>query len=143
MTCVERLEWNDVLMALVLRVNYEEAGTSFVTPQDNPLQLGTVNYQQGYRIKPHIHKSFPKTIDEVQEVLHIQYGKVEAEFYESSGKKVGSAILNAGDTILLLSGAHGFNFLEDSKMIEVKQGPYYGGGKDKSVLNVEVEDEGG
>ncbi len=83
-----------------------------------------------------MHRSSSKTINEEQEVLHIEYGKVEVEFYESSGKKIGNAMLNSGDTILLLSGGHGFNILEDTKMIEVKQGPYYGVAEDKEYLEI-------
>ena len=83
-----------------------------------------------------MHRSSPKTINEIQEVLYIEHGKVEVEFYESSGKKIGNAILNSGDTILLLSGGHGFNILEDTKMIEVKQGPYSGVEEDKGYLEI-------
>lgn len=136
---IEKIEWNDEVFALILRADYEPAGVNFITSQDNPLQLGILKHQQGSKIKPHIHKSFPKTISEVQEVLHIEYGKVEAEFYESTGIKVASTILNSGDTILLLSGGHGFNILEDSKVIEVKQGPYYGVEVDKEHLKTGQE----
>ena len=131
---IERIEWEDKVFALILRQDYEPEGVSFVTSEDNPLQLGILKHRQGSKIKPHIHKSFPKTINEVQEILHIEYGKVEAEFYNAVGEKVRDAILNCGDTILLLSGGHGFNILEDSKMIEVKQGPYYGVGEDKERI---------
>jgi hypothetical protein len=34
--------------------------------------------------------------------------------------------LEAGDVILLASGGHGFEMIEDSEIIEVKQGPYAG-----------------
>ena len=37
-----------------------------------------------------------------------------------------SRILQAGDVILLATGGHGFQVLEDLEMIEVKQGPYAG-----------------
>ena len=131
---IEKIEWEGKVFALIVRQNYEPEGVNFVTSGDNPLQLGILKHQQGSKIKPHIHKSYPKTVNEVQEVLHIEYGKIEAEFYESAGKKVGSTALNSGDTILLLSGGHGFNILEDSKMIEVKQGPYYGVEEDKERI---------
>ena len=36
----------------------------------------------------------------------------------------------AGDIILLVSGGHGFQVIEEIEMIEVKQGPYTGD-KDK------------
>ena len=34
--------------------------------------------------------------------------------------------MHAGDVILLVSGGHGFQALEEVEMIEVKQGPYTG-----------------
>jgi mannose-6-phosphate isomerase-like protein (cupin superfamily) len=37
-----------------------------------------------------------------------------------------SRILNQGDIILLAFGGHGFEMLEPTEMIEVKQGPYAG-----------------
>jgi len=130
----ERIEWESKTLALIMRQSYEPEGVNFITSRDNPLQLGILKHHQGFKIKPHTHKSSSRTIDEVQEVLYIAYGKVEAEFYESSGKKIGSTVLNSGDTVLLLSGGHGFNILEDSKMIEVKQGPYHGVEEDKERL---------
>ena len=35
-------------------------------------------------------------------------------------------ILQGGDVILLATGGHGFEVLEEIEMIEVKQGPYAG-----------------
>ena len=35
-------------------------------------------------------------------------------------------MLKTGDIILLAQGGHGFEFLEESEIIEVKQGPYAG-----------------
>ena len=130
---IERIEWNNRLIALILRRELEMEGVNFFTQEDNPIQLGILKHRQGARIKPHIHKNFSKTISEVQEVLHIAYGKIEAEFYDEKGEKNKSTILGEGDTILLLSGGHGFNILEDSKVIEVKQGPYRGVG-DKELF---------
>ena len=131
---VEKIESEGKVFALIMRGSYEPDGVNFVTSGDNPLQLGVLKHPQGHKIKPHTHKSSPKTINEIQEVLHVAYGKVEAEFYDSAGEKIGSAVLNSGDTILLLSGGHGFNILEDSKIIEVKQGPYHGVEEDKERL---------
>lgn len=37
-----------------------------------------------------------------------------------------SRVLVAGDVILLATGGHGFEMLEPSELIEVKQGPYPG-----------------
>ena len=137
---IEKIEYEGRIFALILRCGYEQDGVSFVTSPENPLQLGVLNHRQGVKLKPHIHRNIPRTINEAQEVLHIDYGEVEAEFYDDQGKKLGDVILNAGDTILLFSGGHGFNILEDCKMIEVKQGPYYGTDEDKEWLNTECRD---
>jgi hypothetical protein len=128
---IERVEYGGEVLALIIRQNYEPEGVNFITAEDNPLQVGVLKHQKSSKIKPHLHKSSPRIINAIQEVLHIAYGKVEAEFYGGNGKKVGSSILNSGDTIVLLSGGHGFNILEDCKIIEIKQGPYRGVEEDK------------
>jgi hypothetical protein len=131
---IEKIEYEGKLFALILRHNYEPEGVNFVTSEDSPLQLGLLKHRRGSKVKPHTHKKSHQTIDEVQEVLHIDYGKVEAEFYEGTGRKISSTVLGSGDTILLLSGGHGFNILEDSRIIEVKQGPYLGFERDKELI---------
>ncbi|MFC1940390.1 hypothetical protein ACFLXO_06900 [Chloroflexota bacterium] len=131
---IERIEHNGKLFALVMRASYKPKGVNFITPADNPLQLGVLVHRRNSKITPHVHMESAKTVNEIQEVLHIVKGRVEAEFYESEGRKFTSIVLTSGDTILLLSGGHGFNILEDSKIIEVKQGPYGGVEEDKVRL---------
>jgi len=138
---IEKMEWEGKVFALILRQNYEPEGVTFITSEDNPLQLGILKHRQGAKIKPHTHKSFPKNVNEVQEVLHIEYGRVETDFYNEGGQKIASTVLNSGDTILLLSGGHGFNILEDSKIIEVKQGPYHGVEEDKERFDAALGNE--
>lgn len=40
-------------------------------------------------------------------------------------------VIGKGDLIVLLSGGHGFEILEDTKFFEVKQGPFIGTDNDK------------
>jgi hypothetical protein len=127
----ENIEDNGKLIALILHDIYNKEGATFLTTPDNSFQLGVHVHKKEDMIKPHIHKNSIKKIKDVQEVLHISYGKVEAIFYNDFGKEIVKKILKKGDTILLISGGHGFKFLEDSKMIEVKQGPYRGTENDK------------
>ena len=37
---------------------------------------------------------------------------------------MGDTLLSMGDVILLLKGGHGFQMIEDTVLMEVKQGPY-------------------
>jgi hypothetical protein len=48
------------------------------------------------------------------------------DFYDEEQNYFESRILERGDVILLSFGGHGFVMLEESEMIEVKQGPYAG-----------------
>ncbi|MFC1937647.1 hypothetical protein ACFLWY_03720, partial [Chloroflexota bacterium] len=136
------VKYKGKVLAIILRADYEPDGVSFVTSNDNPLQLGVMGHKRGVKIKPHVHKNLTKTLTEMQEVLHVEYGKVEAEFYNEDGSKIQSVALRCGDTILLLSGGHGFTVSEDCKMIEIKQGPYHGVEADKELLKTsEAVDE--
>jgi len=68
-----------------------------------------------------------------REVLLVRSGRMRVDFYTDAGTYAQSRILAAGDVILLAAGGHGFEMLEDTEMIEVKQGPY-AGLDDKSVI---------
>ena len=131
---VERIEWQDQTLALIIRDQYQSEGVDFVTPRESSLQLGVINRVRGESIKPHLHISSPRTIKDIQEVLHIKSGRVEAQFYDEDGHVLLSTVLNPGDTILLMSGGHGFSILENARIIEVKQGPYQGIDQDKKRL---------
>jgi len=75
---------------------------------------------------PHVHNLVPREIKYTQEVLFVRRGKVKVDFYSKHKQHIGSRILSQGDVILLASGGHGFEMLEETEMIEVKQGPYLG-----------------
>jgi hypothetical protein len=57
-------------------------------------------------------------------VLFIKSGKIRVDLYSKEKKFIQSETLETGDIILLVSGGHGFTFLEPSEIIEIKQGPY-------------------
>jgi cupin fold WbuC family metalloprotein len=131
---IERIEWNGIDLALIIRSPWDTKGVNFVTSNSNPLQVGIMNHPAGTVVKPHQHRTFDRTISETQEVLHIDSGEVEASFYADGTDVVEVRTLKSGDTILLLSGGHSFKVLADSKIIEVKQGPYYGTDEDKTRI---------
>ena len=79
--------------------------------------------EKGYQIEPHIHNSILREIILTQEVLFIKSGKIRIDLYDYKDY-FESRVLNRGDIILLASGGHGILVLEESEIIEVKQGPY-------------------
>ena len=68
----------------------------------------------------------PREVQFTKEVLLIKSGKVRVDFYDDDQNYLESRILYQGDVILLAFGGHGFEMLEPSEMIEIKQGPYAG-----------------
>jgi hypothetical protein len=118
--------YNNQLLALILRANTTCQGIEFYTDDDSPQQIGTMAWPEGHIIVPHVHRLVERTISHTQEVLVIQKGKVRVDFYDDQQNYLESRILVTGDIIHLSSGGHGFTMLEDSVMVEIKQGPYVG-----------------
>ena len=90
-----------------------------------------MNHPKGKVIEPHVHNPVERIVSYTQEVLFIKEGKLKVDFYSNNQKYLESRELNKGDVILLMTGGHGFEILEDLIMFEVKQGPY-AGDKDKT-----------
>ena len=128
---MEQLIWNDKVMAIIIRSNFSSEGIEFFTPNDFSQQLGYMNRPAGYIIEPHVHNIVKREVELTNEVIFIKSGLVRVDFYDDEHCYLESRILNPGDVILLASGGHGFEMLQKSEIIEVKQGPY-AGDSDKS-----------
>ncbi len=128
---IEQVQHNGALLAIIIRSTYNKPGISFFTPDDFSQQLAYMRHPAGKEILPHVHNSVPRQVHFTQEVLFIKRGRLRIDFYDDERIYLESYILNAGDTILLATGGHGFEVLEELEMIEVKQGPY-AGEKDKT-----------
>jgi mannose-6-phosphate isomerase-like protein (cupin superfamily) len=115
-----------VQLAVVVRTRFVASGIQFFTPNDFSQQLGYMNRPSGYIIPPHVHNPVPREVQYTKEVLFIKSGRVRVDFYNDDQSYLESRILETGDVILLAYGGHGFEMLEPTEMIEVKQGPYAG-----------------
>jgi hypothetical protein len=116
----------------IIRASYNPSKTEFYTPSDYSQQLGLIKYDKGGIIKPHFHNKVTREVQYTQEVLVIRKGKVKVNLYDQELNPLSNVILDVGDVILLASGGHGFEMLEDSEMLEIKQGPYNGVKDDKT-----------
>ena len=123
---IEEIRHGDELLAIIVRDRFDEGGISFFTPDDFSQQLAYMRHPAGKVIDPHVHNPVTREVRYTQEVLFLKSGKLRVDFYDSDQSYLHSRILEAGDVILLATGGHGFEVLEDIRMIEVKQGPYAG-----------------
>ena len=117
---------NQRLLAIIISHNFCEPGIHFVTPDDFSQQLAYMCHPVGKEIPPHVHNPVSRHVQFTQEVLFIKRGKLRVDFYDDDCTYLESRILEAGDTILLATGGHGFEVIEELELIEVKQGPYAG-----------------
>ena len=123
---IEHIYEKDRLLCMILRSNYYSDGIEFFTPNDFSQQLGYMNRPKGYIIPPHVHNPVPREVQFTKEVLLIKSGKLRVDFYNDDQVYLESRIVNTGDVLLLAYGGHGFEMIEKSEIIEVKQGPYAG-----------------
>lgn len=123
---IEQVFHENIVLAIIIRSSYKKEGISFFTPGDFSQQLGYMNRPKGYIIDPHVHNLVERKVTLTQEVLYVKSGKVRVDFYNDDRAYLESRIVETGDVILLASGGHGFEMIEDSELIEVKQGPYCG-----------------
>ena len=131
---IEHITHDTTVLAIIIRSNYSNDNISFFTPKDFSQQLGYMNRPKGYLIDPHLHNSLSRVVEYTNEVLFIKSGKLRVDFYSEKTVYLKSSLLKKGDVILLASGGHGFEMLEQTEVIEVKQGPY-AGDADKTRFN--------
>jgi len=123
---IERFKHGDIEIALIVRRSFRKDGVEFFTPDDYSQQIGYMRRPTGYLIPPHVHNPVAREVHFTREVLIIRSGRLRVDLYTDEQDYVESTVLEAGDIILLASGGHGFEVLEEVEMIEVKQGPYAG-----------------
>lgn len=125
---MEPIRWvfgdDDVPLALIIAGNYLPEQVEFVTPRNLSQQLALMNRPSGELIDAHTHLPVGREVTGTQEVIVMRSGKMRLDLYNEDQSYVCSELLEAGDIALLCGGGHGFELIEDSFFIEVKQGPY-------------------
>jgi mannose-6-phosphate isomerase-like protein (cupin superfamily) len=121
-----KITHKESIIAIIIPANYKSDGIEFFTPDSFSQQLAYMSHKKGKTIEAHVHNHNPREVVYTQEVLVMRKGKLRVDFYDNERNYLESRILEAGDVILLASGGHGFEVIEDVEMIEVKQGPYAG-----------------
>jgi hypothetical protein len=126
MELTECIKHNDQIYAIIIKNQFNKQGVHFFTPDEFSQQLGYMRHPEGKKIEPHFHNPVRRDVVYTQEVLVIKKGKVKVNFYDDNKIYLTERVLETGDVILLSNGGHGFEMLQETEMIEIKQGPYCG-----------------
>lgn len=123
---IETIRDGDAVLACLIRGNHRPRATEFMTPDDWNQQVGFIVYPRGGEIARHRHLPIQRTLTGTAEVLLVREGRCEVDFFDADANLVATRVLTQGDVLVLVSGGHGFRMLEDTILLEVKQGPYTG-----------------
>ena len=116
------------VIAIVFDLNNLEKlneGTHMFTPTNWSVQIGIAKHSKGYSVAPHIHIRERNEVVIGTEILIVLKGRIRVSLYNDDGVKIRDVELREGGGIAL-SCAHSVEFLEDTTLIEIKEGPYPG-----------------
>jgi hypothetical protein len=124
---IETIADAGVVLAYLVHGAAPPSETTFLTPDDCTLQVGHVVYPAGGEIPRHVHLPIERHLVGSTEVLLMQQGRCEVDVYTDDRRLVATRELHVGDILIAVAGGHGFRVLEDTVLLEIKQGPYPGG----------------
>jgi len=123
---IEKIMDGDCILSMIIRAGVSPTGTEFVTPDEFYQQAGFVVYPAGGKIPSHLHKPIQRHLVGTPETLFVRKGKLEVRFFNEEKKLITKSIIQTGDVLMLVNGGHGFTIIEDTILLEIKQGPYTG-----------------
>ena len=96
-----------------------------MTPDEWPLQVILLNRGPGAITQPHYHANDgPAQSATRHQILICQRGSARIGIYSTEGDRVAMVTLHRDDFVLCLEG-HSVEFLEpDTRLLEIKQGPF-------------------
>ena len=138
----EKVTDGELVLAIIIRNADWEDGLNFISSDDDYQQVGTWGYDKGKKLAAHIHLTAPREVSCTQEVVFVKDGRIRADIYTENEELLKSVELEKGDTIILLNGGHGYEILENNtRVLEVKNGPYVGAERDRKRLNLNMKAE--
>lgn len=123
---IEHITWQDTTLCIIIRNTFLPDRTTFLTPAEFKQQVGYVVYPAGGKIKRHVHRPLERHLVGTSEVLVVKQGTCQIDVYNDEQELIATRELVVGDVMLMVGGGHGFRMLEDTVLLEIKQGPYTG-----------------
>ena len=111
---------------------------SFFSEDEEYIQAGSWNYSKGKKLLAHSHNEVERSVLFTQEVLFVKSGSLQAFIYDDDSNLVEEFTAYKDDILIMLSGGHGYEVLEDdTKVLEIKNGPYLGAEVDRDRLDLD------
>ena len=127
----------DKLCHIIIKKDEINSKRKDIIPEENFLQLSTLNLQDGTTFKPHRHiwKEGEKKVI-AQESWVVIEGYVDVTYYDESGSTpIGNYRIGPGDCSITLLGGHTYKAIGEVKVYEFKTGPCKGQKLDKRFID--------
>ncbi|MEI6212024.1 MAG: hypothetical protein WCR06_10420 [bacterium] len=131
---MKRMEYRDAtgtLLAYKMPAEPEPGLTPYSDDTDF-IQALHWRYDSGKRLQAHEHLCVPRAATHTQEVIVVLRGRVRTTVYDDAHTPVAVVEVAAGEAMALLRHGHGYEILEDdTRVLEIKNGPYPGAEADR------------
>ncbi len=119
---MEKIIYNNTLIAI--RFKKFKSGAVPLTDSLEPLQVLVHKRQKGKYTKAHMHTPKERVTQKLQECLVVMKGKIKIDLYGPDKKFFKSIFLSVGQVLIFMNGGHAVHLLENSEIVEVKNGPF-------------------
>lgn len=123
---IKNVAHNGQLYALFVTGKPQVDGAKFLTEASDEFQIGIFERGTGYEVKPHRHPERSDTVHATSEFLYVQEGAAEVTVFDDEWKVLHKQNVSAGDFLVFFRGGHALTMLQETRLIEVKQGPFKG-----------------
>jgi len=124
------------LYAVYFDVKQINEGLTFVSEENEFIQVGIWNYKPKKILPAHFHREYKREATRTCESVYVVEGKIRCNLYTKSGNFIDSFILKKNEMAIQLYGVHEYEIIEKSIVIENKNGPYFGPEIDRKRINV-------
>ena len=119
---MEKIFYKNTLIAVKFK-KFKNGAIPLTDPLE-PLQVLVHKRQKGKHTPAHMHTPKERITQKLQECLVVMKGKIRIDFYGLDKKFFKSIYLSAGEIVIFMNGGHAVHLLQDSEIVEVKNGPF-------------------
>ena len=115
---------NNILLAQKIIPFSTDSSKKFFTDNHLDFQVASFKLDKDTEIDRHIHNKQNRAIETTSEALILLSGKLEVMIYDNNLKFVDRLEVQPEEIVVLFSGGHSLKVMEESRFIEIKQGPF-------------------
>ena len=130
----KRIEYRDVAGTLLAYKIPSDPAPGLTPYSDDAdfVQALHWRYDNGKKLQSHKHLRVPRNATHTQEVIVVLRGRVRTTVYDAAHQSVAVVEVAPGEAMVLLQHGHGYEIMaDDTRVLEIKNGPYPGAEADR------------